>query len=285
MTSGSSARLHPPTTFAGPGSVVLRTEDEPLVRGQARYLNDLRLDQLVAVFVRATTAAATIRGIDITAARAAPGVVAVAIAADLDLDPLPAHTSGLLPAVFDRPILATDRVRFVGEPVAVVVADTYARALDAAGLVDIDYEPGPVVVDPEAALAPGAPLLFPALGTNRAFEFAHPDPDALAGADVIVAGRFVNQRVAPAPMEPNGALAVPEPDGTLTVWASSQRVHALRDDVAVPSGWMPAPCAWDATGRGRFGGNTTPRSRPWRSSALAGASAGPSCGRRLVRRT
>ena len=232
MTSGSSAQPHSPTTFAGPGSVVLRTEDEPLVRGQARYLNDLRLDQLVAVFVRATTAAATIRGVDLTAARAAPGVVAVAIAADLDLDPLPAHTSGLLPAVFDRPILATDRVRFVGEPVAVVVADTYARALDAAGLVDIDYEPGPVVVDAEAALAPGAPLLFPALGTNRAFELAHPDPDALAGAEVIIAGRFVNQRVAPAPMEPNGALAVPEPDGTLTVWASSQRVHALRDDVA-----------------------------------------------------
>ena len=173
--------------------------------------------------------------------------------ADLDLDPLPAHTSGLLPAVFDRPILATDHVRFVGEPVAVVVADTYARALDAAGLVDIDPEPGPVVVDPEAALAPDAPLLFPALGTNRAFELAHPDPDALAGAEVIVAGRFVNQRVAPPPMEPNGALAVPEHDGTLTVWASSQRVHALRDDVA-RSLHMDASAVRgrDATGRGRL---------------------------------
>ncbi len=219
---------------------MLRNEDASLLRGAGRYLDDLRFGQLFAAFVRATTAGARIGEVRTAAAAAAPGVVAVVTARDLDLPAMPAHASGLLPAVFDRPPLATDTVRFVGEPIAVVVASAPDRAIDAAELVEVAYDQGGVVVHAEAALVAGAPLLFPDHGSNVAFELAHADDNALDGADVIVGGRFVNQRVAPAPMEPNGAVAVPGPDGTLTVWASTQRVHTLRDDVARALGLAPA---------------------------------------------
>jgi carbon-monoxide dehydrogenase large subunit len=218
---------------------VLRNEDESLLRGAGLYLDDLRFGQVFAVFVRSTEASAGIRAVRTAAAAGAEGVVAVATAADLVVPPVRAHASGLLPAVFDRPPLARGVVRFVGEPIAVVVARTLAAAVDAAELVEIDYEPAAVVVDTEAALRDDAPLLFPDHGTNLAFEFAHADAGALDDADVIVGGRFVNQRVAPAPMETYGVLAVPEPDGRLTVWASTQRVHALRDDVSGALGLAP----------------------------------------------
>ena len=219
---------------AGPGTAVPRNEDRALLTGAARFLPDLRLGQLYATFVRSVMASARLRAIRTERALAAPGVIAVSAATDLGLRSIRAHLSGALPPAFDRPPLAQDAVRFVGEAVAVVVAETPSAAADAALLVEVDYEPLPVVVDPEDALAPDAFVLFADHGSNRASEVRLASgPDPLSGADVVVRGRFVNQRVAAAPMETNGALAVPDPaHGAVTVWASTQRVHQLRDELA-----------------------------------------------------
>ena len=148
------------------GHTVLRTEDRALLTGSARYVDDVAIasGSLWAVFVRSVHAHAELRDIDTTAAQNAPGVVAVCTAADLDL-PRAGAMGG--DGKMDRPRLATGRVRFVGEPVAVVVAETRAQAYDAAELVVVDADPLPPVVDAFAALEPDAPLLFPEFGANQ----------------------------------------------------------------------------------------------------------------------
>ena len=210
---------------------LLRREDPPLVTGAALYCDDLVAPgALHAVFVRAPLAHGRILAIDPAPAAAMPGVAGVFTAADLDLPPLPA---GGAPAAMARPVLATGSVRFLGEAVAVVVAATRAQAVDAAEAVEVDYEPLEVVTDPRRALAADAPRLFEG-GGNLAKERRWPEPSrALEGAEVVVRGRFVNQRVASAPIEPNAAVAVPEPgrDG-LTLYAPSQAPFWTRDTVA-----------------------------------------------------
>jgi carbon-monoxide dehydrogenase large subunit len=210
---------------------LLRREDPPLVTGAALYCDDLVAPgALHAVFVRAPLAHGRILAIDPAPAAAMPGVAGVFTAADLDLPPLPA---GGAPAAMARPVLATGTVRFLGEAVAVVVAATRAQAVDAAEAVEVDYEPLEVVTDPRQALAADAPRLFEG-GGNLAKERRWPEPSrALEGAEVVVRGRFVNQRVAAAPIEPNAAVAVPEPerDG-LTLYAPSQAPFWTRDTVA-----------------------------------------------------
>jgi carbon-monoxide dehydrogenase large subunit len=210
---------------------LLRREDPPLVTGAALYCDDLIAPgALHAVFVRAPLAHGRILAIDPAPAAAMPGVAGVFTAADLDLPPLPA---GGAPAAMARPVLATGTVRFLGEAVAVVVAATRAQAVDAAEAVEVDYEPLEVVTDPRQALAADAPRLFEG-GGNLAKERRWPEPSrALEGAEVVVRGRFVNQRVAAAPIEPNAAVAVPEPerDG-LTLYAPSQAPFWTRDTVA-----------------------------------------------------
>ena len=210
---------------------LLRREDPPLVTGAALYCDDLVAPgALHAVFVRAPLAHGRILDIDPAPAAAMPGVAGVFTAADLDLPPLPA---GGAPAAMARPVLATGSVRFLGEAVAVVVAATRAQAVDAAEAVEVDYEPLEVVTDPRRALAADAPRLFEG-GGNLAKERRWPEPSrALEGAEVVVRGRFVNQRVAAAPIEPNAAVAVPEPgrDG-LTLYAPSQAPFWTRDTVA-----------------------------------------------------
>ena len=125
-------------------------------------------------------------------------------------------------------------MRFVGEPVAVVVADSRAHAVDAAESVLVEFDPLPAVVDPVLALEPDAPVLFPEHGSNAAIDFmVSDDPGALEDAEVVVRARFVNQRLAPTPMETNGALAIPDPDtGGLTVWLPVQAPFASRTTVA-----------------------------------------------------
>jgi aerobic carbon-monoxide dehydrogenase large subunit len=213
-----------------------RREDLPLVTGAAHYSDDLAPPgALHAVFVRAPLAHGRILGIDPTAAAGMAGVAGVFGAADLDLPPLPA---GAAPAAMARPVLAAETVRFLGEAVAVVVAETRAQALDAAEAVEVDYEPLPVVTDPEAALAADAPRLF-ADGGNLARERRWPDPTrALEGAEVLVRARFVNQRVAPSPLEPNAAVAVPTGDGLL-LYAPCQAPFWVRDTVAEVLGMDP----------------------------------------------
>jgi carbon-monoxide dehydrogenase large subunit len=213
-----------------------RREDLPLVTGAAQYSDDLAPPgALHAVFVRAPLAHGRILGIDPSAAAGMAGVAGVFSAADLDLPPLPA---GGAPAAMARPVLAAETVRFLGEAVAVVVAETRAQALDAAEAVEVDYEPLPVVTDPEAALADDAPRLFAGRG-NLARERRWPDPSrALEGAEVLVRARFVNQRVAPSPLEPNAAVAVPTGDGLL-LYAPCQAPFWVRDTVAEVLGMDP----------------------------------------------
>src|SRR2546427_2758165 len=213
------------------GHAVRRREDPRLITGAGRYVDDLHQDQCLHVaFVRSARAHATIRGVDVAAAAVAPGVVAVSPAAALGL---PARGGfQMVPEVFARPPLAEGRVRFVGEPVALVVAESPQAAADAAQLVGLDLEPLEVVVDAEAAHHAGSVLLFPAHGSNVAGHFApRGDSDVLAGAEVTIQGRFVNQRLAPVPMEPEAILVVPEA-GRLTVWVTSQTPFGLRAELA-----------------------------------------------------
>src|SRR5581483_8414881 len=214
VTAGMTA--HAPDLLEAPasparllGRPVLRSEDHALLTGAVRYLDDVACEgALHAVFVRSPVAHALVRSVDADEARAMPGVVGVFATGDLGGLRMPPVEDS--PEVFARPLLAIDRVRFVGEPVAVVVAQTRAQAMDAADAVAVDYEPLAPVIDPEKALEPDAPILFPAHGSNRAIRVDNvaEDPSALEGAEIIVRARFVNQRVAPVPMEPNGALAI-----------------------------------------------------------------------------
>ena len=227
----------PPSTFGVPA---LRSEDPRFLRGEGRYLGNVEIPGAAhAAFVRSIMPHARIGGVDVTDALSAPGVVGAYVARDLDLRALPPSgtvegaADGELEGLFGRDPVAHDVVRFVGELLAVVVAETEAQAVDAVELVAVDYDPLPSVVDPEAAVAPGAPLLWPAFGTNVAHSFGAGEvDDPLDGADVVVRGRFVNQRVAPAPIETNGIAVVPEEDGSFTVWVSTQIPFDVRDDLA-----------------------------------------------------
>src|ERR1019366_2128779 len=132
-----------------------------------------------------------------------------------------------------RPCLAGDRVRFVGEAVAVVVADSPARGVDAAEHVVVTIEELPAVTDPLVALEDSAPVLFPEHGSNVVISLDPTDPgDGLEGADVVVRARFHNQRVAPVPLETNGALVRPGPDGQLECFMSTQAPFGVRAALA-----------------------------------------------------
>ncbi len=227
----------PPSAFGDP---VLRSEDPRFLRGEGRYLENVEIrGALRAVFVRSMFPHAVLRGIDgLQRARGMPGVVAVFTAEDLDVAAQPPAGNVEAPGEelalpFHREVLARDRLRYVGEPFAVVIADTLGHGEDAAELVHADVEPLEVVIDPEEAAADGAPLLWPDIGTNVAHAFEHGwDGDVLAEADVVVRARFVNQRVAPVPMEPNGIAVVPGPDASWSVWVSTQIPFDVRDDLA-----------------------------------------------------
>ena len=156
-------------------------------------------------------------------------------AADLELDPVQGFV--MLPPAFSRPPLATDRVRFVGDIVAAVVAETRAQAVDAAEQVIVDYDPLPVLIDPEAALAEGAEILFPEHGSNLAIEFNFgEDPTVLDGADVVVTGRFVNQRLAAVPMESNGIVVTHDGEGGLFCQVPTQAAHGIVGPIAIAAG-------------------------------------------------
>jgi len=244
MTTHAPDLLETPVSGPLLGSPVLRSEDHALLTGSVNYLDDVPCQgALHAVFVRSPIAHALVRSADVNEASAMPGVVGVFVAADLGGLRMPPVEDS--PEVFARPLIAIDRVRFVGEAVAVVVAQTKAQAMDAADAVGVDYEPLAPVIDPEAALEPEAPILFDAHGSNLAIRVddVADDPDALEGAAVVVRARFVNQRVAPVPMEPNGALAIAgvgSDQPLVTLWASVQAPHDTRRVVAQVLGLDPA---------------------------------------------
>ncbi|MDP6492772.1 MAG: xanthine dehydrogenase family protein molybdopterin-binding subunit [Acidimicrobiales bacterium] len=211
------------------GNPVLRREDDALVRGQGRYVANVPLEAaLHAHFVRSTVAHGTIESIEVDDARAMPGVVAVYTVADLGLDDRPV-LMGFYPAEMKRPFLARDRVRFVGEPIAVVVAESPYLAADAAEMVWADIEPLPPVLGQSVALD-GENLLFPDIGHNVAFRNSVEDPIDFSGYEVVVSEDVVNPRVAAVSIEPRVVAAGIE-DGRLTCWASSQGAHNFRKSV------------------------------------------------------
>src|SRR5437762_966578 len=221
------------------GHAVRRREDPRLITGAGHFVDDIRPGRCLHVaFVRSTLAHARIRSLDVAAAAAAPGVVAVLTGNDLRL---PARVGfQMVPETLARPPLATERVRFVGEPVALVVAESSGAAEDAAQLVGLDLEPLAAVVDPEAARRPDSTLLFPAHGSNVANRFdSSREDDVLAGAEVKIRGRYVNQRLAPVPMEPEAILVVPEGE-RLLVWVTSQTPFGLRAELASSLGMSPS---------------------------------------------
>jgi len=228
----------------GSGHAVRRVEDPALVQGQGRYTDDVSLPgQTWLVFVRSDRAHARIVAIDRTQAAAVPGVLALYTGADLvaaGVKPI------ALPANFKRPdgqpaaappkrALAHEFVRFVGEPVAAVVAESRAAAVAAAALVMVDYEDLPAVSDPVRAMQSGAPVLWPAAPDNVAAEMRHGDAAAtdvaFAGAACRIALDIVNQRLAPVTMEPRSVLAYLEGE-RLTLRMSSQMPSGVRTGLA-----------------------------------------------------
>ena len=224
----------------GSGQRVRRIEDPALVQGRGRYTDDVvPPGQLSLAFVRSTVAHGRIVGIDLDAARAVPGVVAVFTGAELaaaGLQPIPTAPAFKRPdgrpmaAPPKRP-LAHEVLRYVGEPVVAVVAKTRAAARAAAEAVFIETEELPVNVDPVRALLPGAPVLWEGAPDNICAEMRHGDAAAADAAFARAAHRvsldLVNQRLAPAPMEPRSVLAFVD-DGRLTVRLSSQMPTGVR---------------------------------------------------------
>src|SRR5215472_7582746 len=238
------------------GTRVMRTEDPRLLTAGGTYVDDLRVPELAqavrVTFVRSPIAHALITGIDVSAALAAPGVVAVLTVADIDdlpppppppedgAEPPPGSEAAPLPlgGHWAEPLLAVDRVRFVGEPVAMVLTDETYQGEDAAELVSVDYEPLPAVADFDSGLA-GHSLLFPAAGSNVALTIgAAADDAAFDACDVVVERTIINQRLAPVPMEGRATAAL-WADGKLTVWVSTQNAQISRFILAGALGLDP----------------------------------------------
>lgn len=239
------------------GNSVVRLEDPTLLTGAGKYVDDLEAGASSARihFVRSNVAHGTVDSVDVSEAEGMPGVIAVYHAAGDDLG-LPSFQGfPLMPETFNRPVFAKDRVRFVGDVVAAVVADTAAHAVDAAEAIVVDIDPLPAVVSQQEALAADAPLLFPEAGSNVCFATNFGEEDPLEGADVVAEVEMVSQRLAGVPMEPNGCLAVPgEPSGGITCWLSHQAPHSVQPAIAgflgLDPGVVRVVCPWVGGGFG-----------------------------------
>ena len=219
------------------GSGIRRREDPRLITGQASYTDDIKLAGLVhAAILRSPHGHARITGIDTSAAAAAPGVIAVYTGADTEgvLNPMPC--AWVIPdsdvKAVAYPPIAKDVVRYVGDAVAVVVAEDRYQAEDALELINVDYEPLPTVINPEAALQEGAPQLHEDAPNNQAFHWVAAGgdtDDAFANADVVVRDTIIQQKLIPNPMEPRSAIATYVPAmGELTIWNTTQNPHIAR---------------------------------------------------------
>src|SRR5260221_626030 len=231
------------------GAPVKRREDPRLITGQATYVDDIKLVGMLHMAVlRSPYGHARINSINAEAARRHPGVVAVYLAEDLKgavgpiavAVPLGKMTEGM---GIHGP-LAEGKVRFFGDPVAVVIAEDRYTARDARDLIEVDYEPLPAAIDVEKAMQPGAPLLYEQFGTNVAFSM-HPSTEDIdkvfeqtkADGGIVVKERIVNQRLAPVPIETRGVVAeYHKALKTLTIWSSSQIPHLLRNILAATVG-------------------------------------------------
>ena len=219
------------------GSGIRRREDPRLITGTATYTEDVVLpDMAYMALLRSPHAHARVRSIDTSRAKQAPGVLAVFTAADTEAALKPMPCAWLLPnaelKVATYPQLAKDTVRYVGDCVAVVVAESRYQAQDALELIDVDYDPLPVTVDPQKAMAKGAPQLHADIAANQAFHWTVAGGDldaAFAKADVVVKDRIIQQRLIPTAMETRGCVAKwTAATGELTLWNTTQNPHIVR---------------------------------------------------------
>ncbi|HKA03020.1 MAG TPA: xanthine dehydrogenase family protein molybdopterin-binding subunit [Acidimicrobiales bacterium] len=255
------------------GNAVLRLEDPTLLTGEGKYVDDIvEPGTLHLAFVRSSVAHAEVTSVDAREAQKMPGVVAVYHAGGDDLGLAPLQQFPMMPASLNRPIFATDRVRFVGDIVAAIVAESREEAVDAADTIVVEYEPLPVVTNPMDAIAPDAPLLFPEHGSNVCFGTTFPegsDADPLVGADAVAEVTMVSQRLAGVPMETNGILAVPAAGG-LTCWISHQAPHSIHAGYAPMLSIEPSKlriaCPW-------VGGGFGPKAAPYVEHLVAAAAA------------
>jgi len=221
------------------GASIKRVEDPRFITGKGRYLDDIKLAGMTYMSIlRSPYAHANIRSIDTSAAKAMPGVVLVLTGADIPYNPLPmawpaGGVAGIQNNINTPRVLATDSVKWTGEGVAAVIAETAAQAVDALDAIVVDWEPLPVVVDAEKATQPGAPQLHENAPNNVVFDWTVGDKAgtdaAIEAAPVVVRQRIVNQRLIPNPMEVRGDIGVFNP-GTdeYTIWMSSQTPHIQR---------------------------------------------------------
>ena len=221
------------------GASIKRVEDPRFITGAGNYVDDIKLASMAHMAIlRSPYAHANIRSVDTTAAKAMPGVVAVFVGADIPYNPMPmawpaGGSAGIQNNISTPRTLATDSVKWTGEGVAAVVAETEEQALDALETIVVDYEPLPAVVDADKAIEPGAPQLHENAPNNVVFEWTVGDKAgtdaAIDGAEVVVRQRIVNQRLIPNPMEVRGNIGWYNP-GTdeYTIWMSSQTPHIQR---------------------------------------------------------
>ncbi len=241
------------------GRAMHRPRDDALVAGGGRFVGDVRVPGLLeAHFVRSDLAHARIARVDVAAARSVPGVIAAYAAADVDLPDVPAAPRSAAPQAMRRPALATDRVRFAGEAVAVVLAENRYAAEDGAAEVAVDLDPLPAVVGLSRALAPDAPALFDGLSNIAGLrELGAAVDDVFAAAPVVVRTVADSPRLAPTSIEPRAILAVPARDGTLHVWCSHQAPHRLRAGLSAAFGLPPESVRVTAPDvGGAFGGKS-----------------------------
>ncbi len=245
MREDSSGRLSRCSVTRMTGSVVgtrvLRVEDPALLRGESTFVANLDIEgALVVKYVNSIHAHALITNVDVADAKAMPGVVDVVTADEVPQNPLPGASPDY-PEGSARRTLALDRVRFVGEPVVAIVAETEAQAADAAEAVIIDYEPLTPVLD-IATAATSEVHLFPEAGTNVILEGsgANPEPPDFSTCEVVVETEMVNQRVAPCPIEPRVAASMWTEDGRILHYAACQGVHPIQKGLAAFYGLEPS---------------------------------------------
>ena len=240
-----------PTTGGELGKARLRKEDQRLITGRTKWTDNITLPGMLHLaFVRSPYAHARITSIDTTAAKASPNVVTILTGADLDAE------QGSLPCAWPitddmkaprHPAVAVDHVAFAGEAVAVIVARSVREARDAADLVDVEYDLLPPVLDMEAAIADGADLAHPDLGTNKSATWVFDSAAAGTGSDVeeaiaaarvdgvVVERKFRQQRLIPAFMEPRSTVVDPTGE-QITMWTSTQVPHFVRIFLALVTG-------------------------------------------------
>ena len=233
-TTSSNPATHGAPAARFVGQSVKRREDPRLLTGHGRYVDDVNLPgQLHIAFLRSEVASGTIRSIDTTAARQVEGVVAVLTARDVNAGSGPLWTTMLGPDAAGPPLrpLAEDDVRFVGDPLAMVVATSRYVAEDALELIEVDIDPRPAVADLEDAMADGAPVVHPELGPNVIVE---PWPEneevrqIMSEAPHVVTRTFAMTRTTNVPMETRGMVASWDPHGDLEIWPATQSPHEIK---------------------------------------------------------